>query len=153
MPDGSSEHDGNAERVQNCAVYNLRRTARAATRHYDECLRPAGIRTTQFTLLNILRAYPGVTVQKLAEATLIERTTLSRNVRTMEREGWIELRPRPTDRRYTELHITKAGLAKFEEALPLWSQAQNFVESKLNDPDLSGLRGALQDASEVFGEA
>jgi DNA-binding MarR family transcriptional regulator len=74
----------------NCACFNPRKVARAVTQLYDDALRPAGLRVTQFSLLVVVRMAGPVSVTRLAELTVLDRTTLTRNLELLERQGWIE---------------------------------------------------------------
>ncbi len=75
---------------RSCACYSLRRAARAITRLYDDFLRPSGLRVTQFSVLNATMLHGPVPLTKLAEMTVTERTTLTRNLTILEKKG---LRP------------------------------------------------------------
>src|SRR6266481_7002093 len=92
---------------------------RALTKLYDEALRPAGLRVTQFAILQAFSLAGEVSQGQLAQILAMDSTTLTRTLRIMEREGWIAER-RGEDRRERLLRLAKAGRYQFNRALPSW---------------------------------
>ncbi len=70
-----------------CACFHLRQASRVVTQLYDETLRPTGILGTQLPLLVALRLHGELTVHGLAKALVMDRTTLTRNLKPLQREG------------------------------------------------------------------
>src|SRR5688572_31775668 len=79
--------------VQCCTCFNLRKAARAVTQLYDDILRPSGLRATQFSLLMLIRGAGRLQLTELAEAAVMDRTTLKRNLALLEREGLVRIEP------------------------------------------------------------
>ena len=125
-----------------CAHFNVRRADRVMTQLYDEMLRPSGLKSTQFTLLTAIRLRGPVTIKGLAEAIVMDRTTLTRNLRPLEKEGWIAILP-GTDRRVREVSVTEKGSRALDRAFPLWREAQAHVAERLGKARLSDLLGDL----------
>jgi DNA-binding MarR family transcriptional regulator len=113
-----------------CACFSLRKAARAVTQLYDAALRPTGLRTTQFSLLVLLRLAGTVPMTRLAEEAVMDRTTLARNLGVLVRDGLVRVR-QGADARVREVEITRAGVAKVEEAFPRWREAQRSVGRSL----------------------
>ena len=113
-----------------CACFNLRKVTRAVTQLYDEMLRPAGLRVTQFSLLVVVRTAGPVSVTRLAELTVMDRTTLTRNLELLQKQGLIEVAS-GEDRRTRIVTITAEGNAAIAEALPFWKKAQLHVVNSL----------------------
>lgn len=109
-----------------CVSYRLRRAARVAARAYDTALKPADIRNTQFTLLAVLANEGPMNVGALAALLATDGTTLTRNLDVLVRRGLID-NAAGDDGRVRELHLSADGMAKYEEALPLWREAQKQV--------------------------
>ncbi len=109
-----------------CACFNLRKATRLATQLYDEKLRPVGLRATQFPLLVTIRLLGPVSVNELAEELVMDRTTLTRNLKPLERDGLIESRP-GSDRRVREVLLSAHGHQVLKRAHPLWQEAQEEV--------------------------
>jgi len=131
---------------RSCACYNLRRAARATTRLYDDFLRPSGLRSTQYSMLMVARVLGPVTLTKLAEMTVTERTTLTRNLTILEKKGLILIEP-GKDRRERQVSITERGLKVLMEAIPLWEAAQAHTEQGLGGDRMDSL---LKDLSEMI---
>ncbi len=118
------------EPAQSCVCFSLRKTARAVTQLYDAALRPCGLRATQFTMLTAVRVLGSVTVNHLAEALVMDRTTLTRNLTPLKRDGLIRVQP-GADRREREVTLTAAGWGILAKAMPLWEQAQGRITKGL----------------------
>lgn len=113
---------------RSCVCFNLRRSARLLSQVYDQALKPTGLKVTQFSLLVALAGQEGVTMGKLARPLGMDRTTLSRNARPLEKKGLLEISP-GDDRREQVLRLTEKGDALLQEAVPLWEG----VQQKLTD--------------------
>ncbi len=130
------------EVAQSCACSGLREAARAVTQFYDAILAPSGVRATQFPLLVALSLAEGATMGRVAEILVMDRTTLTRNLRPLERQGWVRRIAGP-DRRERSLALTKRGRAALDRALVLWRTAQDQVVRNLGPEKLAELRGGL----------
>lgn len=115
-----------------CMCANFRRTGRALTQLYDEALRPAGLRGTQFTMLQAFSLAGGVTQRELGRILAMDSTTLTRTLTIMSRNGWIA-KQRGKDRREWRMQLSKAGEIQFKKALPYWEKAQKDLRRKLGD--------------------
>ena len=109
--------------AQSCTGFSLRRAGRAVARLYDRHLAAAGLRGTQFTLLNAIFLKSPVTINVLAEILAMDRTTLTRNLKPLEGKGWIKTES-GDDRRTRWVSITKEGEGILRKAMPLWENAQ-----------------------------
>lgn len=131
---------------RSCVCYNLRRAARATTRLYDDFLRPSGLRSTQYAALMAAKLRGPVTLTKLAEMTVTERTTLTRNLTILEKKGFILIEP-GRDRRERQVNITEQGQEALMAAIPLWEAAQAHIEQGLGADCMGSL---LKDLSEII---
>ncbi|MCX5894123.1 MAG: MarR family transcriptional regulator, partial [Deltaproteobacteria bacterium] len=104
-----------------CACFKVRKAARAITKLYEEVLRPSGLRATQFSLLMVTRVMGPVTVVKLAQVMVMDRTTLTRNLQILEARGLINIKP-GEDRREREVNLTDVGMDVLTKAVPLWEE-------------------------------
>ena len=85
------------------------------------------MRATQFSLLMATRLMGPVTVVKLAQATVMDRTTLTRNLQILAKRQLIEIKP-GEDRREREVTLTTSGMEVLAQAIPLWEAAQDRVK-------------------------
>jgi DNA-binding MarR family transcriptional regulator len=136
--------------LQNCMCFKLRQAARAVTQVYDEALRPTGLRATQHSLLRIIEAVETVSVSNLAEMAVMDRTTLTRNLELLKREGLVRIQP-GVDARVREVTLTDGAHKRLAAALPYWAKAQAQVTEELGQirserilSDLSAAVGAAQ---------
>jgi DNA-binding MarR family transcriptional regulator len=137
-------------KTENCACFNVRKTARVLTQEYDQFITPSGLKTTQFTALAVIDRLGPIMITDLAKAMEIERTSLTRNLKLIEKNGFIKTRP-GEDARSRIVELTEAGGEKLEEAQVLWKNIQsrivkNFGEERfafLRD-ELAALRSAVQ---------
>lgn len=128
--------------VSTCACSNLRKTARAVTQVYDESLRALGLRASQFALLTAVRLLGPVTVNNLAEAAIMDRTTLTRNLKPLEKQRLIRIEP-GNDRRMREVSLTPQGESLLARAVPLWREAQCRMADNMGAERLDGLVDSL----------
>ena len=117
--------------AQGCICFNLRKSARAMTQRYEEALRPTGLRATQFSLLVATKLLGVATISRLAKTLVMDRTTLTRNLKPLENQGFIRTTPGKEDRREREVILTVAGQDTLDRALPLWKSVQREVIKEL----------------------
>jgi DNA-binding MarR family transcriptional regulator len=131
-------------RTQDCICLAVRQAARHVTQCYDQFLAPAGLRTTQFSILAKLKRKGPMTINALAAELVMDRTTLGRNILPLERDGLISIEPLASDRRSKALHLTKAGDKRLEAARTGWVKAQGRFESAFGGKRTSELRELLR---------
>jgi DNA-binding MarR family transcriptional regulator len=124
------------EVADGCACKNLRRSARAVTRLYDEALRPSGLRITQFTLLVAVAIGEAVPITRLADALSLDRTTLGRDLKPLTDRGLVEIRA-GDDRRTRVVRLTGQGRDALGRAYPLWQSAQARIVEQTPWPVLA----------------
>jgi DNA-binding MarR family transcriptional regulator len=85
-----------------------------------------------------------MTINMLAEAMVTDRTTLARNLKPLQRDGLINIEASPSDRRAKELHVTKTGAKRLDEARKAWSRAQSRFEHTFGARRTADLRDMLR---------
>lgn len=121
--------------------------ARAVTRAYDRALRPSGLRSTQFTILVAASVAEGIPLHRLADILGLERTTLTRNLAAIKREGLIQVAS--VDGRTRSVLLTSVGAERLKQALLLWDQAQQTLRNQLGEKGWSILNDGLAKLTEV----
>jgi DNA-binding MarR family transcriptional regulator len=119
----------NERKPELCNCEALRQATRHVTQFYDRCLAPSGLRVTQFSILVRLSRLGPMTIGVLADAMVVDRTTLGRNIRPLEREGLIAVMAGRDDRRSRELRLTAAGAERLKLAVAAWTDAQARFEA------------------------
>ena len=132
----------NASDVAACTCANLRMAARVVTQAYDAALHAAGLKATQFTLLATLNQLGEAPLTQLADALVMDRTTLTRNLKPLVRRGLVRIE-QAEDQRIRNVSLTKTGRRVFEEARPHWAQAQSKIVKSLGQERWSGFLGDL----------
>ena len=134
-----------------CSCVNLRRASRAITRIYDKALEPADLKITQYSVLaNVARSGP-VSSSNLARLLRLDRTTLVRNLKSLQDAGFIEDHPEVTDPRERAIRITESGRRRVEQARPYWMLAQKSIEDRLGTDGLQQLN-LLVTSLEAFAD-
>ena len=136
---------GAASRFQDCNCLAIRQAARHVTQFYDQLFAAVGLRATQFAILSRLERGGPTTINALAAALVMDRTTLGRNILPLQRDGLIEIGASPADRRRHELRLTPAGAEKQRAARDRWSSAQARFEEVFGAARAAALRSLLRE--------
>jgi DNA-binding MarR family transcriptional regulator len=137
-----------AQEGSSCVSFNIRKAARAVTQLYDERLRSCGLRSTQLSILAKTLLLEPVTVTRLAEATVTDRTTLTRNLRLLEKQGLIQV-DLGHDRREHEVRLTERGREVLAHVYPIWKEVQDEMAKRFGSKRLARLLVELSALVEV----
>jgi DNA-binding MarR family transcriptional regulator len=124
--------------AEQCIAVRLRMLSRAVTRIYNRALRPYGLTTSQMNILVAISCLGEAKQYDVCQALHLEKSTLSRDVARMRRQGWLDDVP-GADGRVALLRITPAGKRLVEEAIPAWQQAQAQATTLLGARQVSTL--------------
>jgi DNA-binding MarR family transcriptional regulator len=130
-----------------CNCLALRQATRHVTQFYDRFLAPCGLRSTQYSILARLQRKGPMTINALAAAMVMDRTTLGRNILPLQRDGLIAVGPGKSDRRSKELRLTPSGAARWRAGSKAWAKAQVRFESILGIKQARALRNMLGDVT------
>lgn len=125
-----------------CYSLAARRSARYLARLYDRHIAPAGITSSQFSILSLLERHPGISVAELARKMVMERTTLVRALRPLQEAGFVQSEAAGPGRAL-KLSASRAGLQKVAEARPAWEAAQTEFEAAFGDDRAARLRSDI----------
>ena len=128
-----------------CACNNFRKASRAVTQLFDEALAPAGLRSTQFVILVTIVVNEPATFALLSDELVMDRSTLSRNIRPLERMGWLTSTTAASSR-VRHFRLTENGRELVARAVPLWSKAQDAFTSAVGETQWAQLRTGLSGA-------
>ena len=127
----------------NCYCLHVQRAARVVARRFDDALRPLGLTNGQFSLLVSLNRPGPASMSTVASLLAMDRTTLTANLKPLERRGLVDLAVDLADRRSRRLALTEAGRAQLIAALPVWRRTQKETESVVPDSHAERLRADL----------
>lgn len=135
-----------------CACTALRKAARAVSRAYDDALSGTGMTIAQFSVLRHVARGGEMPLSRLAEALVMDRTSLYRALAPLERQGWIDT-AQASHGRARIASLTEAGRAAMEGATEPWRKAQERLIGALGPGDWSQLETLLRGVVDVAGPA
>ena len=111
-----------------------------ASQFLEVYLEPVGLHASQYGMLRQVSKAGSLSMTQLADLMYLDRTTLTRNLQVLEREGLVAI-VSGTDKRVREIALTDKGREIFEQAVPLWEQAETALAERLG----AGKREAMLD--------
>ncbi len=127
-----------------CLCLAAQRAARTLARRFDEALRPAGLTSGQFSLLMSLNQPRPPSIGAVAGLLAMDRTTLTANLKPLERRGLVATTVDPDDRRGRLVLLTKAGRTVLRSALPIWRRTHREIDRLLAPSDGRAVRSSLR---------
>ena len=132
-----------------CNGASLRKATRRLSQLYDATLAPCGLSTAQRSILVHVERAGSPTMTELAGAMVLDRSALARNIKPLERDGFLTQRPDDSDGRSRRVELTVEGRAKLAESNRLWRKAQKRFEEVYGEERAAALRVAL---AEIYSE-
>ena len=129
--------------LASCNCFAVRQAARHVTRLYESHLAEAGLTSAQFSILGALGEGGPMTMVDLASALVMDRTTLLRAMKPLQREDLLKTNPGSADPRQLVFSLSTAGERRLKEALPLWHKAQEEFEAEIGPREAARLRQSL----------
>ena len=126
-----------------CNCFAIRQAARHVTRLYETHLAQAGLTSAQFSILGALGEAGPLTMADLASALVMDRTTLLRAMKPLQREDLLKSSAGAADPRQLVFALSTAGERRLKEALPLWGKAQEEFEAGIGPRQAAQLRRSL----------
>jgi DNA-binding MarR family transcriptional regulator len=137
-----------SESLAECACFDLRRATRAVSRMYDDFLRDAGLNITQFALLRLICAKKELSISTLGRYMVMDRTSITRALAPLERDGLIHSRP-GADKRIRIVSVTNKGRKLVEDAEPKWCQAQEALLETIGVDRWRAMSTVLRDTTRM----
>ncbi len=128
-----------------CLCLHVQRAARALARRFDDALRPLELTQGQFSLLMSLNRPEPPRIGDVASLLAMDRTTLTANLKPLQRRGLVKVRPDNEDRRGRRLTLTADGSALLAAAVPVWVRTHGETEQLLARSSADTLRAALRE--------
>lgn len=127
-----------------CFCTNLRLATRRLSAAYDVALEPLGINIGQFFLLQTIGGRQALSLTDLGRLTELDRSTVGRNVRVLERMGLVESGRGTTDQREALVSLTIKGRTRMKDALPIWEDTQKAFVARLGPEQAEVLNAMLE---------
>jgi len=138
------------KQLSECSCNMMRKSARKITQFYENNLREAGIKPTQFSILATLANTGPIQLTQLANRLILERTSLTRNLNVLERNTWIDIQPGEEDSRQRVVSLTRNGYKQLDCAIPYWQKAQKAIVKDMGQETIIGLRTTLDEMTEII---
>jgi DNA-binding MarR family transcriptional regulator len=138
---------------ETCLCVRVQRAARALARHFDDALRPVGLTHGQYSLLAALNQDEPPIMSEIASALAMDRTTLTANLKPLERDGIVRIAVDRQDKRSRRLIITAKGRAKLKAAFPLWKAAHAVIDNAVGITRVDRLRADLRAIAQMENSA
>jgi DNA-binding MarR family transcriptional regulator len=126
-----------------CLCLAAQRAARALSRRFDEAFRPLGITSGQYSLLMSLNRPQPPSIGSVASLLAMDRTTLTANLKPLEKRGLLTATPDPADKRSRRLALTDEGRRTLAAAVPIWRETHVDIDAGLPPRAIKGLRTGL----------
>jgi DNA-binding MarR family transcriptional regulator len=136
-------------RLRLCNCFAARQAARHLTKLYERHMSDAGLTSAQFSILVALEEAGQLTMNELAEALVMDRTTLLRAVKPLQREELVVSRPSEDDVRRLVFSMSAAGARRLKKAVALWTRAQQELEGAIGSGEAARLRRELFELARV----
>jgi DNA-binding MarR family transcriptional regulator len=127
-----------------CLCLHLQRAARAVARRFDAALRPVGLTSGQFSLLMSLNRPEPARIADVSALLAIDRTTLTANLKPLNRRGLVRISVEDADKRTRRLALTPEGRALLNAAIPVWRRTHAEIDALLTDSSPDRLRTELR---------
>ncbi len=124
------------EVVHACAGMNIRLAARRITRFLEARMLGTDLSIAQFGLMAQIAAAADDTIGALAERSGLDQSTLSRNLRGLERAGLVEITIVEKDLRRRAVWLTEKGARRLEAAIPVWRRAHDALSEVVGPRDV-----------------
>ena len=137
--------------TSHCFNLAMRKSSRLITQFYEGRLSEVGLKSGQFSILRAIRALKETTNKDLQKVLVLDQTTLSRNLKPLIREEYLQLSANPDDARVKHISLTKKGKALYKKALPIWEKAQQDIVDKMGERDAKKILSQADSFVEMLG--
>lgn len=126
-----------------CLCLHVQRAARAVARRFDDALRPLALTNGQFSLLMSLNRPEPPSIGSVAHLLAMDRTTLTANLKPLERRGLVTVTVDKADKRSRRMALTQAGRSLLAAAVPIWKKTHAAIDRLLGGSSPDRLRSDL----------
>lgn len=137
---------------QGCTSLKLRELQRVVAQLYDAEVGKSGLKTTQYSLLSHIQLLGPVRPGDLARVMHMDASTLTRNLRPLQEQGWVTV-GEGTDARSRSVSLTLLGLEKRQQARRHWRIAQEALNARLGPTRVAALHALIEESLAVLDDA
>ncbi|WP_370979400.1 MarR family winged helix-turn-helix transcriptional regulator [Agaribacterium sp. ZY112] len=135
-----------------CFNLALRKSSRLITQFYEERLSEAGLKVGQFSILRAVYFSKQTTNKELQAILVLDQTTLSRNLKPLLRDKFLQQQQAPEDARLKLISLTASGKKLYAQADPIWRDAQKQLLKKIGSEDASNILRVADALAHALGE-
>jgi len=134
-----------------CICHEFRKTARVLINFYDDSLKSADLKSNQFLILVAVAFMKSTNFKTLAEFLGIDQSTLARNLVTVEKQGFVTVKP-GKNRREKIITLSRKGKQKLALAFPMWQNAQKILLDKIGVDKWHKLKAEIAEVADAARE-
>ncbi len=138
--------------IDSCFNLALRQSSRLITQFYEDHLSAVDLKVGQFSILRAVYYTKETTNKELQSILVLEQSTLTRNLKPLIRDGYLQLRPHTEDSRLKLISLTKSGKALYKRALPIWEAAQAELQKKVGAEEAATILALADTLVKTLGE-
>ena len=135
-----------------CFNLALRKSSRLITQFYEDRLSATGLKVGQFSILRAVNYTKETTNKELQSILVLDQTTLTRNLKPLLRDGYLQLAPHPEDGRLKIISLSESGKALYESAEPIWRKAQEDLQQKIGTEVTDNILGLADIFVKTLGD-
>ncbi len=136
---------------RDCLESNSRKMSRVLSAIYASGMKESQLKTSQFSLLSVIRGYGKISIGQLSKVMLMDQTTVTRNIKVLQKSALVSI-VAGNDRRVKEISLTKKGQEIHKQALPYWRTIQSKVWDKLGEEKVKQLFALIDEVIEISEE-
>lgn len=131
-------------------VQTFEKKTRVVTQLYDKLLQPTGLKITQYSMLANIAHYQAVSISRLGDILRLDQTTVTRNIRLLKEQDYVQLTKDTQDARSKNITLTDKGFAKLNEARPIWQAIQRRVIDDIGIEKYTDFYDTLQTLQKII---
>jgi len=135
---------------EKCFNFAMRKSGRLINQFYEERLSKVNLKSGQFSILRAVNFRKETTNKQLQKILILDQSTLSRNLKPLIRDGFLNVTPDPNDQRSKIISLTTEGKSLYEKALPLWHDAQKALIKKMGKDETAKILSLSETFQEEF---
>ena len=128
--------------IDDCFALRLKKASEDMMRYYTDVMEPCGVTPSQYIIIYRIQELEGASMKEVADALAIDKSTLARTIKPLEKKGLIYNQAPPNSHRY-QLAVTEEGRRVLREGGQLWQGAQQHIADMLGEEGVKDYNALL----------